>query len=132
MAIAANSVTVLLQVFDMRKSVWFYCDTLGFELLQKHEPEGHLYWAMLKLGGATIMLNSMYEDEDRPPQPDPNRVTTHRDTTPYFSCPNVDEAYEHLRAKRIDVKPPKVAYYGMKQLSLADPDGYELCFQQPA
>ena len=132
MPVRAGHVTTLLQVFDMRKSVAFYCDVLGFELLQKHEPDGHLYWAMLKLGGATIMLNSMYEDDDRPPAPDPQRAAVHRDTTLYFGCPDVSEAYEHLRAKGIDVKPPKVAYYGMKQLYLSDPDGYELCFQQPA
>jgi hypothetical protein len=28
-----------------------------------------------------------------------------------------------------DVKEPKVAPYGMKQLHLTDPDGYLLCFQ---
>jgi len=132
MPITANGVTALFQVFDMRKSVAFYCDTLGFELLQKHEPDGHLYWAQLKLGGAMVMLNSMYEDEDRPPAPDPERSGMHKDTTLYFACPDVDQAYEHLRAKGADVKPPQVAYYGMKQLYLSDPDGYMLCFQQPA
>lgn len=132
MSISTDGVTVLLQVFDMRKSVAFYCDVLGFELLQKHEPDGHLHWAMLKLGEATIMLNSMYEPDDRPPAPDPTRAAIHRDTGLYFSCPNVDEAYDHLRGKGVDLKPPKVAYYGMKQLYLTDPDGYELCFQQRA
>ena len=28
--------------------------------------------------------------------------------------------------------PPKVAWYGMKQLYLTDPDGYGLCFQWKA
>jgi glyoxylase I family protein len=41
----------------------------------------------------------------------------------------VDAAYEHLRARGIDVKPPKLAPYGMKQLYVRDPDGYNLCFQ---
>jgi glyoxylase I family protein len=132
MPITVHHVTTLLQVFDMRKSVAFYCDVLGFELLQKHEPEGHLYWVQLKLGGAMVMLNSMYEDDDRPAAPDAVRAVAHGDTTLYFACPNVDEAYEHLRGKGCDVKPPKVAYYGMKQLYLSDPDGYMLCFQQPA
>ena len=51
--------------------------------------------------------------------------------TLYFSCPNVDEAYEHVRAKLPDVKPPMVTYYGMKQLTITDPDGFDLCFQHP-
>jgi uncharacterized glyoxalase superfamily protein PhnB len=41
----------------------------------------------------------------------------------------VDAAYEELRDKGVAVKPPTVARYGMKQLSLRDPDGYGLCFQ---
>jgi uncharacterized glyoxalase superfamily protein PhnB len=45
---------------------------------------------------------------------------------------NVDAAYRHLKSHGIDVKPPKVAPYGMKQLYVSDPDGYLLCFQWQA
>ena len=130
MPIQATGVTPLFQVFDMRESIAWYCDVLGFELKQKHEPDGHLYWAMLKLGDAVLMLNSKYEDDKRPSAPPP--APEHSDVTLYFSCPNVNEAYEHIRAKLSNVKPPKVTYYGMKQLTIADPDGFDLCFQQPA
>jgi hypothetical protein len=58
--LTATNVTPLLQVYDMRNSVEWHCDVLGFEVLQKHEPEGHLYWAMLKLGDAVLMLNAKY------------------------------------------------------------------------
>jgi catechol 2,3-dioxygenase-like lactoylglutathione lyase family enzyme len=44
----------------------------------------------------------------------------------------VDSAYRHLRAKGIAVKEPTVAAYGMKQLYVLDPDGYNLCFQWEA
>jgi uncharacterized glyoxalase superfamily protein PhnB len=130
MAIQATNVTALFQVFDMRKSVAFYCDVLGFELMHKHEPDGHLYWAQLKLDQAVIMLNSMFEDDDRPDSA-PQRPG-HDDVCLYFSCPDVDGVYEHLRAKGLKVGAPKVSYYGMKQLYLKDPDGYNLCFQQPS
>ena len=130
MPIQATGVTPLFQVFDMLKSIDWYCDVLGFELTQKHEPDGHLYWAMLKLGDAVLMLNSKYEDDKRPSAPP--RASGDSDVTLYFSCPNVSEAYEHVRAKLPDLKPPNVASYGMKQLTIADPDGFDLCFQQPA
>jgi glyoxylase I family protein len=32
----------------------------------------------------------------------------------------------------VQVDPPKVAWYGMKQLSLTDPDGFGICFQWKA
>jgi hypothetical protein len=75
------------------------------------------------------MLNSKYEDDQRPPEQEP--TSGHQDVTLYFSCPDVDAAYAYLREKGVDAKEPRVAYYGMKQLYLRDPDGFELCFQQP-
>ncbi|MGD0310821.1 MAG: VOC family protein, partial [Acidobacteriota bacterium] len=49
----------------------------------------------------------------------------------FFGCPNVDAAYAHFRSRGQKVKEPKVAPYGMKQLYVHDPDGYNLCFQWP-
>jgi len=49
-----------------------------------------------------------------------------------MGCPDVDGAYEYLRAKGVEVSKPKVAWYGMKQMSLKDPDGYGICFQWKA
>jgi hypothetical protein len=34
--------------------------------------------------------------------------------------------------KGLDMKEPKVAPYGMKQLYVRDPDGYGICFQWKA
>ena len=55
----------------------------------------------------------------------------HRDTGLYFSCPDVDAAYEAFRARGVDVEQPAPGY-GMKQMYLVDPDGYQLCFQWKA
>ena len=68
------------------------------------------------------MLNTAYEYDKRPLSPDPRRVASHRDTAPfYFGAPDVDAVYADLHAKGIDLKEPKVAPYGMKQLLLARP-----------
>jgi uncharacterized glyoxalase superfamily protein PhnB len=78
------------------------------------------------------MLNTAYEKQDRPPAPDPVRVAAHADTAIYFACPDVDAVYRHLREKGVEVKEPQIAQYGMKQVYVTDPDGYNLCFQWPA
>jgi catechol 2,3-dioxygenase-like lactoylglutathione lyase family enzyme len=132
-AIEIEGVYPLIQVFDMPASVHFYRDQLGFELVT-HSPfyaEGLFHWAMLRLGGAGIMLNTAYDEGERPPEPDRRRIVSHRDTTLYFGCPDVDAAYEHLVEAGLNPKPPTVAHYGMKQLYLNDPDGYGVCFQWP-
>ena len=88
--------------------------------------------ALLKLNGVELMLNTAYEDHPRPSVPDPARIAAHDDTAIYFGCPDVDAAYAHLRARGVAVKEPEGAHYGMKQLHVSDPDGYNLCFQWPA
>ena len=40
-----------------------------------------------------------------------------------------DAAHTYLRAQGLDLEPPFIAPYGMKQLYLKDPDGYEICLQ---
>ena len=132
MAIEVTGVTALLQVFDMPASVRFYRDILGFEVMDTTERDGDQFdWGWIRLNDTRLMLNTAYEQDERPAQPDPARIRAHRDICLYFRCPDVDAAYRHLRGKGVDVKEPKVAPYGMKQLYVTDPDGYCLCFQWP-
>jgi glyoxylase I family protein len=131
MAIEVQGMTPLLQVFDMATSLKFYCDVLGFEIVTTDSGTSapNHNWVWLRLHNTDLMLNTAFEYDERPDAVDPARVVGHSDTALYFAAPDVDGVYAHLRAKGIDVKPPHVARYGMKQLYLRDPDGFELCFQ---
>lgn len=119
----------------MPTAVRFYRDLLGFEVIQTSPVLGadRFHWAWLRLGGADVMLNTAYEsDEERPERPDAARVAAHNDTGLFFGCPDVNVVYEELRGKGLNVSEPVVTGYGMKQLYVRDPDGYELCFQWSA
>lgn len=129
MAIEIRGLSPLMEVFDMPTSLAFYRDKLGFEVTGDSGQGDESGWVMLQLGGATIMLNTAYDDGERPDEPDATRLASHRDTCIYFGCPDVDAAYEHLKANGIECTPPKTAPYGMKQLYFSDPDNYNLCFQ---
>ncbi len=127
----------LIQVHDMPEAMRFYCELLGFSVVDRspevETPEGRFsHWARLRLGGAELMLNTAHDAGERPPGRDAARQAAHGDTVLYFGCSDVDGAYETLRAKGLRVKPPRVAPYGMKQLAVRDPDGYQLCFQAEA
>jgi catechol 2,3-dioxygenase-like lactoylglutathione lyase family enzyme len=134
MGLMVEGLVPLIQVFDMPRSIAFYRDLLGFEVVQTSPPLGpdHFDWAMLRLGGARLMLNTAYDEGARPAEPEAARVMAHRDTGLFFGCPDIDAAYSHLLAKGTRLRPPSTAPYGMRQLFLSDPDGYELCFQWPA
>jgi glyoxylase I family protein len=127
-ALILSNLVPLLQVFDLPTSIAFYREALGFELI----AGGESWWAMLKVGETTLMLNTAYEDAERPAAPDPARVRGHADVSLYFSCSDPNAVYAHLRGKGLDVNEPVITSYGMKQLGIKDPDGFELCFTCPA
>lgn len=131
MGIEVRGLSPLLEVFDMPTSLAFYRDKLGFRVTGDSGQGDESGWVMLELGDSTIMLNTAYEDGERPDAPDPARVAAHRDTCVYFGCPDLDAAYEYLEGKGVTLEPPADARYGMRQLYLRDPDGYNLCFQWP-
>jgi glyoxylase I family protein len=130
MAIRVQGMSPLLQVFDMPTSIHFYCNLLGFELVTSDgKPAPHFDWCWIRLNDADLMLNTAYEADRRPAAPVAARIAAHKDTALFFSCPDVDAAYLELKARGVHVEEPRVAPYGMKQMYLRDPDGFELCFQ---
>lgn len=129
--ITIEGLTPLLQVFSMPRSLEFYRDILGFEVVSDSGNGDKSSWVSLRLNGSDLMLNDQYEPGHEPDAPPPDRVKWHDDTCLYFRCPDPDAAFEYLRSKGIDLEAPSVAPYGMKQLYFPDPDGYNLCFQCP-
>lgn len=132
MAIDIQGLCPLVQVFDMPTSLRFYRDLLGFELVQRSQDSDECGWAWLRKNGAELMLNTAYDEGERPAVPDAPRTRAHDDTCLYIGCPDLDAAYAYLVARGIVLDPPKKAWYGMKQLYLHDPDGYNICFQWKA
>jgi catechol 2,3-dioxygenase-like lactoylglutathione lyase family enzyme len=132
MPIKVQGLTPLIEVFDMPTSVAFYRDVIGFEVVMQSSPGDNFDWGLLRMGDAELMFNTAYDADERPAAPDLARWAGHPHTTLFFFCPDLDEAYKHLRSKGIAVEKPVVRHYGMRQLSVTDPDGYGLCFQYPA
>ena len=133
MAIDIRGMAPLLQVFDMPTSIKFYCEVLGFEIISTDgKTAPHFDWALLRLNGVELMLNTAYEAPERPSGPEPSRVAAQEDIGLFFGCPDVDAAYRHLTGMGVKATKPAVRPYGMKQLNVTDPDGYGLCFQWQA
>jgi catechol 2,3-dioxygenase-like lactoylglutathione lyase family enzyme len=127
-----DKLTTLLEVFDMPRSIAFYRDALGFQVVHTSQPGSEFSWALLAREGAALMLNTAYdEDEERPAEPEPERVEAHADTALFFGCKDLDGAYQHLLGTGVPVREPTVTRYGMRQLWLQDPDGFRICLQCP-
>ena len=132
MAIEMKGLCPLIQVFNMRRSLAFYRDVLGFSIAGDSGGGDDASWVWLQRGPINLMLNDQYEPGHEPPTPPPERTKWHKDTCLYFDCPDPDATYEYLRSNGVDLDAPATAPYGMRQLYLSDPDGYGICFQCPA
>lgn len=111
----------LLVVSDIERSMRFYRDGVGFSVERHWAPDGHVAWCWLSLGGASIMLQQA-EPGDRPGA---------GGITLYLLCADADEVHAELVRRGTEAAAPEVAFYGMKQVHLRDPDGYALCFESP-
>lgn len=131
MGIKVRGMAPMFEVFDMPASLTFYRDILGFEVTGDSGQGDNSGWVMLEHSGITVMLNTQYDDGERPPEPDPVRTKVHKDTCLYFGSPDVDAVFEYLKDKVSDIERPENAPYGMRQLYMRDPDGYNICFQWP-
>jgi uncharacterized glyoxalase superfamily protein PhnB len=135
MGIELSGCCPLLQVFDMPTALGFYCEVLGFKVVSHSGnasgPSREFGWCLLRRKGTELMLNTAYDEGERPERPDAARVAGHGDTCIYFGWEDLDGLYSELVAKGIKLNAPQVAHYGMKQLYVTDPDGFGLCFQWP-
>ena len=135
MSIELVGLTPLIQVFDMPASLAFYRDKLGFEVVSAspvvETPEGRFsHWMWLCSGSVDLMLNTAYDAGERPGAPDVFRMATHGDTCLYIGCSDLDGIYASFTRAGLNIDPPAVAPYGIRQFSLRDPDNFQLVFQQ--
>jgi glyoxylase I family protein len=114
----------LLAVDDLGASLRFWRDRLGFKLAGQAESDGQMFWCRLERDGASIMLQAA-DVEDGPAKDRGRGVTL------YFVCDDVDALFEEVRSRGLRVDPPTVAYYGMRQLYVPEPNGYFVCFETP-
>lgn len=114
----------LLDVASLERSIGFWRDKLGFSLVA-HDggPDRHMGWCRLERDGASIMLQGG-RDEHRAAPPGGGICL-------YFVCDDADAIHAELSRRGLALAPPKVAYYGMKQLYVPEPDGYAICFESP-
>lgn len=121
-AAVISELVPLLYVDNVDDSVAFYRDQLGFRLAATWEPDGKLAWCRMEREGAAVMLQQAC-DEDGPADQRGRGVGF------FFHCDDAAAFHRELAVRGLSVAPPELAFYGMTQVFVKDPDGYQLCFQ---
>jgi uncharacterized glyoxalase superfamily protein PhnB len=134
--------TLQLTVASVRRSVLFYEEKLGFKLAESFPPEKPV-WANLLLGGQSLMLGELPSlQEARQLGMDATEIELLKQDARavargalgvgcsyYLQVDDVDAFAKKLKKKRVRLlTPPKTQFYGLRDLQLADPDGYRLVF----
>ena len=127
-----RQVTPMLCVDDVSATVRWYT-SLGFTLDEYHPNLAEMDWASLSLGKVTLMV------QGRGARPHPQIAL-------WFAPTRIEELYEGLKRRQLDHARATLAdessesseirffenlyapFYGGKQFSIADPNGFELVF----
>ena len=116
-----------LWVKDIRESLHFYEEGLGFTRTREWLDDGRMRWCWLDLGGASIMLQEFWREGRHRNEPY-GRVGV--GVSIYFICADALAIYRALEGRGVAVKRPFVGN-AMWVTEVADPDGYQLFFESP-
>ncbi len=112
----------LLNVEDADRSIAFYRDALGFEVVQTFEAAGATVWAMLMSDDIKLMIN-------RPDHADSKArrgAASYGDVVLYCHVESARDRHADLAARGVAVGGVTTEAYGMEEFLLRDPDGYEI------
>jgi catechol 2,3-dioxygenase-like lactoylglutathione lyase family enzyme len=110
-------------VEDVDRSIGFYCDCLGFDLVGRDEdPTMRQAFVSLGKGGFTVELFTPLGDEADKPRRAPDHLA--------FEAVDLDAYRESVIASGLPAPAIEVFPGGMKHFVLRDPDGLRLDFFQ--
>jgi catechol 2,3-dioxygenase-like lactoylglutathione lyase family enzyme len=108
---------LFLEVNNLEESLQFYQDVLGFRL-ELHEADAEPPIASLRSGSLRVTLVQQIE----------TMLKRGRGVHFVLGVADVDQFYESLQAKTVQVTEPRDEGWGGRFVSLQDPDGYRFFF----
>lgn len=137
-------ISIAFTVENIKKSIKFYRDKLGFELSGCWPDAKKPVWANLVLNGQSVMLGQVASPKDTKKQfADDKKAAEYwsgsvRDfqrskhgvgVRVFLSVDDVDRFVKDAKKERVKTDlPPKTEFYGMRRSVITDPDGYALVF----
>ncbi|MBA3767406.1 MAG: VOC family protein [Acidobacteria bacterium] len=108
---------LFLEVNSLDESLAFYHEQLGLEVI-KNTPESEPPMATLRAGRLKITLVQQLE----------TMLRRGRGVNFFLGVKSVDDYYEQLRERGVDVSPPVDEGWGGRFITLQDPDKYRYFF----
>lgn len=119
-------VAPIFVVRDVAKSVAYYRDRLGFDLVGTFGSPMEM--AFVGRAGTQIML----QDSESKPIPGPNSSYKSVAWDALFWVSDVRQLNEEFKRRGAQIRrEPYETFYGRIEVEAVDPDGHVLCFSQP-
>ena len=118
-----QSVVPMIHVPDVRDTVEWY-KTIGFKVLRTNEVDGVMDWAKLTFEDSAVMFGAGGKAgrEHR------------REVDLYITCNGIDALFARLcRREPLEiVEQPYDTFYGMREFTIKDCNGFWITFGQPS
>jgi uncharacterized glyoxalase superfamily protein PhnB len=107
----------MIHVPDVRVTVAWY-QSVGFEIVQTHEDEGEMNWALMSFGDGHVMFNAGGA----------RGAATRREVDLYIDTEKVEDLYQRIKG-RVDVQEGiHDTFYGMREFIVRDVNGFWVTF----
>lgn len=126
-AVNVREVVPFLRVADMKASLAFYVEGLGFGIEKRWDDRGVLRWCSLRLGSASIALQQ-FRAKGQDAWVAEGRVG--EGVSLSFICDDATAFWRQATARGLEASRPEVGN-NMWVTGLDDPDGYRLEFESP-
>jgi uncharacterized glyoxalase superfamily protein PhnB len=124
-----ETLTPNLMVEDIGQTINYYHGVLSFKTVDKMPADGgELIWARLKKGDVEIMIQQ--EDNMKADLPEIRHEKPGGGFTLFITMSGVDEFYKYLYTTADVVDQIKDTFYGMREFTIRDINGYYLTFAE--
>lgn len=124
-----KSMSPNLMVYNVNDTIEYYRTFLGFELLRTVPEEGNYDWARMRCGEVTVMFQTRESMNKNIPQ--------YVDAEPgcgfalYVMVDDIQSLYNRIKENVEVVVDMNDTFYGMREFSIRDLNGYILTFAEP-
>jgi uncharacterized glyoxalase superfamily protein PhnB len=95
--------------------------SIGFKVVRQNEENGEINWAKLSFGNSELMLNASGKPS----------AEHRREVDLYILTDDVDGLYRRLKDRVQVVQDVYDAFYGMREFTVRDLNGFWVTFGQP-
>lgn len=117
-------------VDDVNDTIAYYETHFDFSLVASVPESGERQWAMIQRNGITLMFQTEKSIQEDIPGLHIDRKGSHG--TFFIKLKGIDELFERVNGKVEIADPMRTTFYGMREFTVKDLNGYFLTFAEEA